>query len=194
MSADSSRDAILRVGTEAIYEKGYNPTGLMEILAAAGVPKGSFYHYFSNKEDFGLQVVEHYKSDFDAFFDFHLRDHALPPLERLRNFFEASIERLAGRGFRGGCLVGNVGQEMGDQSPAFSEKVESVFISWRDRFVPVLKEARERGELPADTDCLALADFLWNSWEGAMLRMKVTKSEGPLRTFVDHVFNAVLKA
>ena len=54
----NTRQKILEVGAEIIHLKGYNHTGLQEILQAAGVPKGSFYNYFKNKEDFGLQVID----------------------------------------------------------------------------------------------------------------------------------------
>ena len=53
-----TRARLLEIGAQAIAEKSFNSCGLAEILARAGVPKGSFYHYFSSKEDFGVALVE----------------------------------------------------------------------------------------------------------------------------------------
>jgi AcrR family transcriptional regulator len=39
---------------------GYGATGLQEILHAAGVPKGSFYHHFHSKEEFTVALIERY--------------------------------------------------------------------------------------------------------------------------------------
>lgn len=190
----TTREALLRAGQEKMYGSGYGNAGLNEILKAAGVPKGSFYHYFSSKEAFGLAVLEAYTRSFDGFFSEHFDKSDFPPLTRLRTFFDASIERLEAGAFKGGCLVGNVAQEMSDQSRSFRQKTEAIFLSWRNRLVPCLEEAKARGNLPGDLAVEPLADFIWNSWEGAMLRMKMTKSVEPLRNFVDHLFGLVLRS
>ena len=56
------RARILAAGTEAMLLKGYNGTGVQEITQGAGVPKGSFYHYFESKEDFAIQALHFYYS------------------------------------------------------------------------------------------------------------------------------------
>ena len=55
---DNTRNKLIETGAAIIHLKGFNNTGIQEILEAADVPKGSFYNYFRNKEDFGLQVVD----------------------------------------------------------------------------------------------------------------------------------------
>ena len=51
------RDLILAKGAEVMTRRGYHGAGVQEIVQAAGVPKGSFYHYFSSKEDFAVQAL-----------------------------------------------------------------------------------------------------------------------------------------
>jgi AcrR family transcriptional regulator len=58
--ADNTRDKLIGVSVELIMLKGFNNTGIAEILSKAGVPKGSFYYYFKSKEDLGLAVIDHY--------------------------------------------------------------------------------------------------------------------------------------
>ena len=47
---DNTRQHILETGQRIIVGKGFASVGLNEILTTAGVPKGSFYHYFASKE------------------------------------------------------------------------------------------------------------------------------------------------
>ena len=58
MTAKSTRDRLIDVGLELMHQNGYNATGLTEILNAADVPKGSFYHHFGSKEDFAAAALE----------------------------------------------------------------------------------------------------------------------------------------
>ena len=53
------RDLILAKGTGVMTRSGYHGTGVQEIVQAAGIPKGSFYHYFASKEDFALQALDY---------------------------------------------------------------------------------------------------------------------------------------
>lgn len=52
------RELILAKGSQVMTRRGYHGTGVMEIVQAAGIPKGSFYHYFASKEDFALQALD----------------------------------------------------------------------------------------------------------------------------------------
>ena len=66
-TAPSSTDVrrhILDVAHPLFLSRGFTAVGLTEVLAAAKVPKGSFYHYFSSKEAFGEAVLEAYFDDY----------------------------------------------------------------------------------------------------------------------------------
>ena len=54
------RQHILCTAQRLIGSKGFSAVGLNELLNAAGVPKGSFYHYFGSKEAFGVALLEYY--------------------------------------------------------------------------------------------------------------------------------------
>ena len=60
----NTRDRIIETGAEIIHRKGFNHTGIQEILTAAGVPKGSFYNYFKSKDEFGLEVIDYFSAHF----------------------------------------------------------------------------------------------------------------------------------
>lgn len=95
----TTRDKIIASGIQAIISKSYNAVGLNEILAAAGVPKGSFYHFFKSKEDFGVAVVEHFAARAAEHLRTVLRESSRSPLARLRYWFESSRDSLARHAF-----------------------------------------------------------------------------------------------
>lgn len=194
MEEKSTKNAIIETGVRIMMEKGYNHTGLQEVLQSSGVPKGSFYHFFASKEAFGLAVVDRYVDDFTGYLAQHLDNGDHPPLARLRNFFEATVGRYDTEGCCGGCMVGNIGQELSDQNEAFRERIADSYQGLQKQFAACLTEARTRGELPAATDPGDMADFLLDSWEGAILRMKVTKSTEPLHRFIRYTFAEILKS
>src|SRR5713101_2065832 len=101
--------------------------------------------------------------------------------------------RVAGRGCGGGCLIGNLSQELADQSECFGAQLEAVLTDWRERYARLFREAQAVGELREDLDPQQLAEFYLNSFEGAVLRAKVSKSPAPLRLFMTLMFDGVLR-
>ena len=194
MSKEKTKDVLLEAGKKTFLEKGYNNSGIEAILQAAGVPKGSFYYYFGSKEDFGLKVLDRFAECIGERQERILSDDSVPPLERLRNYCETVSEALRSDQCRKGCLVGNLSQEMADQSEVFRARLEEIFESWVDRYALCLKQAQEAGEIDADLDVHELAEFWLNSWQGAILRAKSMRSATPLRTFLTVMFGTLLQA
>jgi len=189
----ATRAALIEVGTRLMLAKGYNHCGLDEILKEAKVHKGSFYHFFKNKEDFGLQVIDDYAAQRLGNLDRELANTELPPLARLRRYFEQAVERQRGFEFKRGCLFGNLGQEMAGQSEAFRTRLEEVLTLYRAKIASCFREAQAVGDLWDEYDANRLAGFCLNSWEGSILRMKVAKSAEPLEDFLFVMFEGVLK-
>src|SRR5258708_17432886 len=192
MSKRETKQLLLEAGTAYIIEHGYHHSGLTEILAAAQVPKGSFYYYFPSKEAFGLQILTHFAENNLAVLQRFVDDEAVSPLERLRRYFEYNVEYLAARGFRQGCLIGNLGQEMADLSEVMRVHIDAIMDQWASRISMGLQKAQQQGQIPSAFDCQELGTFCLNSWQGAMLRMKVTKDVLPLRAFIHEVFEVML--
>ena len=89
---DNTREALIRCGMELLTEQGFINTGLDQILKKVNVPKGSFYHYFENKEAFGYVVLENYSEYFIHKLEKHLVHSELPALERLQCFIDDAIQ------------------------------------------------------------------------------------------------------
>ncbi len=156
------------------------------------MPKGSFYNYFSSKEEFGLAVIDLYLSEMAALRQPIMADVSLPPLIRMRQHFEALIARFEGNDCSKGCLIGNLSLEMSDQNEAFRKRLEDALEKWIDSLTALLKEAQEQRALHIDADPMVLAENIVASFEGALLRAKVKKSAEPLKNFIHLYFERFL--
>jgi TetR/AcrR family transcriptional regulator, transcriptional repressor for nem operon len=194
MARDTSKKTILREGARLIHAKGFNKTGLQEILNAAQIPKGSFYFYFKSKDDFGLELVDYYWEFIEAMGEKYLSDSSIPPLERLSGFMDAYQSMFENMKMRCGCPIGNLMQEMSDLSKPFREKIGDIYARMHDHIARMLIEAKDQGELPAGMDPVSTAQFILNSWEGAIMHMKLVKNIEPLIIFKHMVFDHILKS
>lgn len=184
-----ARNRLLRSGLEHLTESGYSAIGIDQILRHAGVPKGSFYHYFRDKEAFGLALIEAYQTYFVDLLDSALDDESLGHVDRLRLFVQRATDGMARHDFRRGCLVGNLGQEMAALPESFRAELVAVFADWQRRTARCLSNAKVAGDLPAQADPDALAQFFWIGWEGAILRAKLEQGPEPIRLFADLFFS-----
>ena len=79
----STMHRLIDAGQHMLLVHGYNSLGIQALLTDAGVPKGSFYHHFTDKEDFALQVIDAYLAEVHAGLGACLLDHAQSPLARV---------------------------------------------------------------------------------------------------------------
>jgi len=191
MGKQSTKELLLEAGRAIFLERGYNNSGIEAIVQAVGVPKGSFYHYFGSKEAFGLEVLNRFAECLNADLDVYLNDATKSPLERLKCLVEARCNRLEAQQWRKGGLIGNLSQEMAEQSEVFRSRLNEIFTGWVDRYAACLQEAQTAGEIPDDLNVREYAEFWLNSWQGAVLRAKTIRSTSPLRTFQKVIFRFI---
>ena len=192
MKRANKRQELIQVGSEIIIRQGFNAASINEILTTAGVPKGSFYYYFSSKEDFGLAIIEDFAHKYLQKLKNTLEDTQFSPLTRLHNLFELKIADMGSCQCTDGCLIGNLAQELSAQNELFRDRLNQVFVNWEECFRQCLQAAYEAGEISEDSQIDDLAKFILSSWEGAILQAKVTKSLLPMQTFVKILFEQVL--
>jgi TetR/AcrR family transcriptional regulator, transcriptional repressor for nem operon len=192
MKRAHNKDDIVRAGLEIIFSRGFNGTGIDAILKQANVPKGSFYNFFSSKEEFGLAVIDLFLAEMAALLRPVREDVSLAPLERIRKSFELLIARFEDNNCSKGCLVANLGLEMSDQCEPFRQRLEDGLQRWIDSIAVTLKDAWDEGAVPVEVEPLVLAESIVASFEGALLRAKVKKSVEPLKNFIHLYFDVFL--
>jgi len=189
-----TKTRIIEAGSEIIHLKGFNNTGLQEILDAAGVPKGSFYNYFKSKEDFGLEVVDYFVNYFNQLAKSVFEDSSIASLEKIRVILDSFIEFFKSKDFAYGCPIGNLAQEMGDLSPKFRQKLKDALDSMVGWYCKALQEAKDAGQLGENTDVKETAYFIVSSWHGALVHMKIEKSPSSLENHRRFIFDYILKS
>ena len=92
-----------------------------------------------------------------------------------------------------GCILGKLSLEIADPSDMIQSLLQLSFSDWQADIAHVLQEAIERADLLKSTNPEALAAFLLNSYQGALLRSKADRSSKPLDTFMSFAFHHLLK-
>lgn len=192
MPRRSHRDTLLEAGSEVLETAGFHAAGVQRIATAAGVPKGSFYNHFASKDAFAAEVLRRYGDAYLGALEAALVDASGTPRERLAALFDGWIEQARERRFARGCLAGNLCQELADSHPELRDAVEQIFRSAQRALAEVIFEAQQAGEASADLDPDELAGFLYNAWQGALLRSKATRSDRPLQQFRDIALGRIL--
>lgn len=182
------RDLILAKGAAVMTRRGYHGTGVQEIVQAAGIPKGSFYHYFASKEDFALQALDFiYQPRLQRYAE-ALSNPALSPRQRVLSYYGELLahfrqqERLEYH-----CFIGSLSFEMRELLPAIGEQVEAILQTSALTLQRCLEQAQQCGELAADEDCANLAAFIANAWQGVLTRLKVGSQAQPVEEFVQRL-------
>jgi TetR/AcrR family transcriptional regulator, transcriptional repressor for nem operon len=188
-----TRSRIVQIGTEILSERGFDSITIDDVLQRAEVPKGSFYYYFPSKADFGLAVIDSYAFLWEQKLTRLLRDPNVSPLQRVRNYISEAADGLEKYEFRRGCLIGNMGQELGGLDNVFRERILGVLNSWTGVLAECLRQGQEAGEIRSDLNTKQIASFFWFSWEGAIIKAKLERSTVPLNEFHDVTIKILTK-
>jgi TetR/AcrR family transcriptional repressor of nem operon len=190
MPRPSVKEEIVEAAVKVLHQRGFNATGVQDITDAAGVPKGSFYNHFESKEALGAEALERYWQGVLDSLEM-LQDDGVPPMARLRSYFRKLSDVGRKTKYRPGCMVGNLSTEMSDQSPLIRERLAVILAQWTRAIEECVRQAQDDNSLRRDVEAKAIAAFMLNSWEGAVLRAKVDRSSLPFEQFEQLVFTAL---
>lgn len=133
----TAKEKILDAALRLFQQDGYVSTSVDEIIADAGVSKGSFYHAFKSKEILGLETIEHYtkhvmetlqRGSFLAVED---------PVQRVLAYLK-HIEKKASELWCDGCMMGNFTTDMARHHPAVRDRLKRHFISMEEQLIQLL--------------------------------------------------------
>ncbi|MFN3987075.1 MAG: TetR/AcrR family transcriptional regulator [Rhodocyclaceae bacterium] len=178
---DDTRQHILDTGNRIIAGKGFSCVGLNEILTEAGVPKGSFYHYFKSKEQFGEALIQDF---FDAYLErilTILRDDGTSTAgARLMRYWQIWLDTQGGECSAQKCLVVKLSAEVAD----LSEPMRLALRDGTERLIACLAECARAGmadgSLPPTLDAESAMRTLYQLWLGASLLAKLHRNATPL--------------
>jgi TetR/AcrR family transcriptional repressor of nem operon len=177
---DNTRQLILETGHRIIAGKGFSGVGLAEILSGASVPKGSFYHYFESKEQYGQALLESYFDDYIAGMDALLDDASVPARQRLLRYWQRWLSVQQEEGEERKCLVVKLSAEVADLSDAMRVTLRDGTERVIARIARCIEAGRADGSL-AGLDPQATARTLYPLWLGASLLAKLHRNSQALQ-------------
>lgn len=192
MNKPDTREQILIAGHELFIEKSYNGCGLKEILDRAGVPKGSFYHYFKSKEEFGLALIERAQDSTHDFMREYLRDRAYSPLNRIKRMFARIQQFHIDEGIDCQCLIPKLTLEQSQLSETMRGGLKCAQDMTHNLLAQTIREAQEHGEVKSSINAEHMAAFIFNASHGASIQMQIERNTVPYDSFVTILFENLL--
>jgi TetR/AcrR family transcriptional repressor of nem operon len=180
----SAKDHILDCGEHLIANKGFVGVGLAEILTVAGVPKGSFYHYFSSKERFGevllTRYVDGYLDRLDGLFKPDGRTTARQRLMAYWSYWNMSQCDSAKGACKPSetnskCLIVKLSAEVADISEAMRLTLRDGTDRVVRRIALCLQDAIADGSVSSSLNAESTALTLYELWLGASLLAKLRR-------------------
>jgi AcrR family transcriptional regulator len=187
----ATRHHILEAAAEAFSEHGFAGTSLNDVIRAAGVTKGGFYHHFASKESLALEVVNYKQEEWagkvlaaamrhpramdqlmamtEALCDLHEQDKAADSLSKL-------------------CA------EL-SEDPALAPRLNTQYLTWVELTAGLFARAQAEGDVRPDIDPVVAGELAVSLFMGidqlsamvtgsADLRDRVTRSFDLLRTLL----------
>jgi len=188
------RRLLIREGYKLMRVKGYQATSIDEIVNNLKIPKGSFYYYFKNKEDYSLEVLEYYINVVLRRIEKTLTDPMISPKQRVIKLYSDYIDNYTNHG---GSVYGNFASNMqhdlGEKNQQITDTVANYFLEIKKLHINCLNQARRAGEIERSQDVEKIAKLIIYSWEGAVLRANITRNIKPLFIFRELIRDFILK-
>jgi len=176
---------IMLAGRGIIARKGFVGVGLSEILSAADIPKGSFYHYFGSKEQYGRELIEHYAAGYLDMLEQVLGSGEQSAARRLLSYWGHWIETQCCEAAEHKCLVVKLSAEVADLSDdmriALHQGTERIIA----RIAACIDEGRQEASLHTVLEPLPTAQMLYQLWLGASLLSKLSRDRLPLENAME---------
>jgi TetR/AcrR family transcriptional regulator, transcriptional repressor for nem operon len=174
-----TRERIVRAGARLFLTRSYTSVGIADVCAAAGVHKGSFYHFFPAKADLGRAVIDLHAGYFERQLDVESGRAPDPARELLAvavavASVQAGFERRFGRIV--GCPFGNLAAELATIETELGEHLAGVFGRWQERLAAACRRAAAAGVLRPGTSPDQLAQAILAQTQGLILLAKVRSS------------------
>ncbi|MBK5933674.1 TetR family transcriptional regulator [Rhodovulum imhoffii] len=179
--AKDTRSHILEVGRSLTARQGYVGVGLNELLKAACVPKGSFYHYFESKEAYGCALLEDFVEQYQETLASTLGNPERPARSRILAYFEGWLAKQTGPVLQDRCLVVKLSAEVADLSPDMSRILQNGVNSIISRLAKTLEQGTADGSIAPLENPNDLAQSIYYQWLGASLVAGLSHDDAPLQ-------------
>lgn len=173
------KSLLLETGLTIFATNGFTNVGLAELLKKAGIPKGSFYYYFNSKEEYGVEVIQHYIQNYTARLAALFEEEHLYGKQRLLRYWQEWQITQCSNNYEGRCLIVKLSSEVTD----FSEPMRKAFCIGTQQILilitNVILAGQKDGSIPQQLTADKAAQQLYQQWLGASLLVKIQKNTFP---------------
>lgn len=180
--SEATRQHILNTSFKLVLHKGFVGVGLQEILTTCGVPKGSFYYYFSSKEAFGCALLQQYLADYKVKIDQLILQKERSAYARLVALWQAWIDDPCHNdgGWAENCLIVKLAAEVSDLSEDMRQILNFGVTKLTERIANLLSDGQQDGSIPQHIEPEKMAQTMYQLWLGAALLAKLAQNKQPL--------------
>jgi TetR/AcrR family transcriptional regulator, transcriptional repressor for nem operon len=177
-----ARQRLVAAAIELIWNESWGAVSVDAFCERAGVKKGTFYHFFKNKNELVLAALDAHWQTRKPILD-QLFSPSVPPLDRLRNYFAyvytRQLELKAKSGRFLGCFYSAVGMGCVDNSAAVAKKVSSILGNYEKYYERALKDLSKTGLRVEDIGTKSKALFAY--MEGVLTQARIQDDEALIR-------------
>ncbi|MFS7241904.1 TetR/AcrR family transcriptional regulator [Serratia proteamaculans] len=182
-----TREHLLATGETLSLRLGFTGMGLSELLSTAGVPKGSFYHYFRSKEVFGEAMLQRYFEHYDAAMQQLFTDDNSDARHQLLSYYAQAISYHCRSECHNACLAVKLSAEVSDLSEPMRHALETGSARVIGHLQDTIERGIREGSLSIAMSPAATAETLYSLWLGASLRAKIRHSVAPLTSALESI-------
>ncbi|MGJ8657361.1 MAG: TetR/AcrR family transcriptional regulator [Akkermansiaceae bacterium] len=194
MSDHLTKQRILEEAEELLLEKSFQSVSLNEILNAVKVPKGTFYHHFDSKENFGVELIKHYAEDARKNLTQLLLNREMEPKAHLRllALYESKIAIFISSNGCIPCLLIKLASETSFSSPSMREEISLADQTITNIYQEVIQEGQDQGYISKQWDAQFTTSIITSLWLGAIKKALIRKRADILREAVDYISTAII--
>jgi TetR/AcrR family transcriptional regulator, transcriptional repressor for nem operon len=181
-----TKKRLLDAAEQLMLAKGFPATTVDEICDSAGFTKGSFFHYFENKEQLGKEVLDRFYLAFQQKLQQGSFREETDPLQRLYAYVERFIEMSKTPEFSSSCLLGNFTAELSETHPAIGSLCTRHFAEWTAAVKECLDQAKEQYAPEGSFDTQSLAECLIALVQGTKVLAKAKQNNGVFEQNLRH--------
>lgn len=173
----ASKERMIQAMALSLETRGYNATGLNEIVVSSRSPKGSIYFHFpGGKEDLAAEAIVISGREMGAMLK-ALLESSKTLTSGIGAIFKVLERKLIETDFKQGCPVATTASETASQFHSVHDACKIVFGEWNEEleayFIRAGWERKKASELSTSILCLL---------EGAILLSRTNRDTGPMRS------------
>lgn len=162
-----TREDILASVLDLVHYQGFQATGLKDLLSKSGTSSGSFYNYFSSKNELAHALIDFQWQQIQLHILVPALTSSADPVAQVLSMIDRLEAKHLAEVDCAGCLLGNLIVELPKLDASFQEHLATVFSAWQEYFAQCLRKAQP--QLKPDINPDELAEQILTMIEGILL-------------------------